>query len=222
MASTSLARAGSRNRDSGQRLLNDPCLSRHSCVRNPPWAKSAYSASASPLIGLSSKELKRRLEGYQRIVKARLSRHCRVVDAGLVDSDSKAAQAGDLFASHSVQLVICHVTTDATSSQVLPAVQRSRAPVLILNLQPTRALNYGKTDTGEWLANCCACCVPEIACAFERSRIDFHLVTGVLGVEDGEHGESRPDHPDAVRAWQGAYCQSSVISGLFARSPWWK
>ena len=148
------------------------------------------------------KGLKSRLQGYQRVVAGRLSEFCEVVDAGLVDSENKAAAAGDLFASHSVQLVICYVTTYATSSQVLPAVQRARAPVLILNLQPASALDYDKTDTGEWLANCCACCVPEIACAFARSRIDFHLVTGVLGIARGRFGESRPDHPDAVRAWR--------------------
>lgn len=145
--------------------------------------------------------LKRRLEGYQQIVNRRLSDCCEVIDAGLVDSASKAALAGELFARHSVPLIICYVGTYATSSQVLPAVQSARAPVLVLNLQPVSALDYGQTDTGEWLANCCACCVPEIACAFARSRIDFQLVTGLLGVKGGQHGEAPPEHPDAARAW---------------------
>jgi L-arabinose isomerase len=94
------------------------------------------------------------------------------------------------------------VGTYATSSQVLPAVQRAGTPVLILNLQPASALDYPKTDTGEWLANCCSCCVPELACAFARSRIDFHVVTGVLGVEGGHHREAPPSHPDSQRAWR--------------------
>ncbi len=148
------------------------------------------------------KGLKHRLERYQQVVHDRLSAFCEVVDAGLVDSAEKAAAAGELFAGQSVQLIVCYVSTYATSSQVLPAVQRVRAPVLILNLQPRSALDYPKTDTGEWLANCCACCVPEIACAFARSRIDFHLVTGVLGIDKGRFGESRPDHPDSTRAWR--------------------
>ena len=127
---------------------------------------------------------------------------CDVVDAGLVDSAPAAAAAGALFAREGVELVICYVGTYATSSQVLPAVQQAGAPVLILNLQPVSALDYPKTDTGEWLANCCSCCVPEIACAFARSRIDFHVVTGVLGVERGRFREAPPSHPDAQRAWQ--------------------
>ena len=34
--------------------------------------------------------------------------------------------------------------------------------------------------TGEWLAFCSACPVPEIANVFTRARIPFHQVTGVL------------------------------------------
>jgi len=148
------------------------------------------------------KGLKRRLEGYQRVVNGHLDKFCDVVDAGLVDSAPAAAAAGALFSREGVELVICYVGTYATSSQVLPAVQQVGAPVLILNLQPVSALNYPKTDTGEWLANCCSCCVPEIACAFARSRIDFQVVTGVLGVERGRFREAPPSHPDSQRAWQ--------------------
>jgi L-arabinose isomerase len=59
-------------------------------------------------------------------------------------------------------------------------VQAARAPVVILNLQPTRTLDYEAMTTGEWLANCSACCVPEIAGAFTRARIPYRTVTGTL------------------------------------------
>jgi len=147
------------------------------------------------------KGLKARLQNYQSIVAGRLGEFCEIIDAGLVDSAPRAVEAGQLFASEGVELVVCYVATYATSSQVLPVVQKCRAPVLILNLQPASALNYAQTSTGEWLANCCACCVPEIACAFARSRVDFHIVTGVLGVERGRFGETPPTHPEAQRAW---------------------
>jgi L-arabinose isomerase len=145
--------------------------------------------------------MKPRLEGYQQVVARRLSEYADVVDAGLVDTAPEAAAAGDRFARERVELVICYVGTYATSSQVLPAVQRANAPVLILNLQPSSQLSYSKTDTYEWLANCSSCCVPEISCAFARSRIDFHVVTGVLGIEAGRFREAPPSHPAAVAAW---------------------
>jgi L-arabinose isomerase len=145
--------------------------------------------------------MKERLEGYQRVVSKRLSEWADVVDVGLIDNAPDAAKAGDRFAREQVELIVCYVGTYATSSQVLPAVQRAHAPVLILNLQPSSQLDYAKTDTHEWLANCSSCCVPEISCAFARSSIDFQLVTGVLGIENGQFNEARPDHPSAVAAW---------------------
>ena len=38
--------------------------------------------------------------------------------------------------------------------------------------------------TGEWLAFCSACPVPEIANVFRRCGIPFHQITGVLGGDD--------------------------------------
>ncbi|MCI0396203.1 MAG: L-fucose/L-arabinose isomerase family protein, partial [Chloroflexi bacterium] len=125
--------------------------------------------------------LKARLEDYQRDIEARLAEMgAQVVSAGLVDDAPGAKAAGDLFAQENVDLIFCYVGTYATSSQVLPAVQRRKVPVVVLNLQPVPALDYPNTDTGEWLANCCACCVPEISNAFARSRIQFNVVSGLL------------------------------------------
>lgn len=130
--------------------------------------------------------LKERLQSYQAQVEARLAEMAaEVVSAGLVDSAPAAMSAGDRFAAAQVDLIVCYVGTYATSSQVLPVVQRGKAPVLILNLQPVPALDYPNTDTGEWLANCSACCVPEIANAFARSRIPFNVVSGLLGPAEG-------------------------------------
>ena len=125
--------------------------------------------------------LKERLQGYQRQVESRVeSFGVNVVSAGLVDTAETARDAGDRFARERVDLVLCYIGTYATSSQVLPAVQRAHAPVLVLNLQPVDALDYEHVDTGEWLANCSACCAPEISNAFARASIDFHVVSGML------------------------------------------
>ena len=116
--------------------------------------------------------LKERLEGYQRDVEQRLrALGADVISAGLVDTAPAAREAGVQFTREDVDLVVCYVGTYATSSQVVPAVQGVNRPVLVLNLQPTPALDYERTDTGEWLANCCVCCVPELAGAFTRCGI---------------------------------------------------
>lgn len=135
-------------------------------------------------------ELKERLEGYQWHVEEQIGQWATVVSTGLVDTSPKAQIAGKRFAEERVDLIFCYVGTYATSSQVLPAVQEAKVPVVVLNLQPMAALDYENTDTGEWLANCSACCVPEISNAFERSGVDFNVVSGMLyGEEEAAWGE---------------------------------
>ena len=129
-------------------------------------------------------DLRERLEGYRNHVEEQIGRWAHVVSPGLIDTAPKANAAGKLFAEERVDLIFCYAATYATSSQVLPVVQEAKAPVVVLNLQPTSALDYEATDTGEWLANCSACCVPEISCAFARAGITFNMVSGMLYDDD--------------------------------------
>jgi L-arabinose isomerase len=129
--------------------------------------------------------LQERCHQYQRRVEERVQAlGAEVVSAGLVDSAQAAREAGERFAQAQVDLVFCHAVTYATSSQVLPAVQASRAPVVLLGLQPGPTLDYPNTDTAEWLANCAACCVPEIAGAFTRAGVDYDTVIGTIEDDD--------------------------------------
>ncbi len=133
--------------------------------------------------------LKERLEGYLGTTARRLARPgVKVVNLGLVDNPKKALEAGHRFREADVDLIFLHVTTYALSSTVLPVVRRAKVPVIILNLQPEAAIDYASFNrmgdrtkmTGEWLAHCAACPVPEIANVFNRARIPFFQVTGML------------------------------------------
>ncbi|MFH5885473.1 arabinose isomerase [Halalkalibaculum sp. DA3122] len=137
--------------------------------------------------------LKERLKGYLQTVEHRLNTYgAEVVNAGLVDAPEKAFKAGHFFRQQDVDLIFLHVTTYALSSTVLPVVQRADVPVIILNLSPESSIDYewfNSIDdrtrmTGEWLAHCGACPVPEIANVFRRADIDFHQVTGILDEND--------------------------------------
>ena len=73
-------------------------------------------------------------------------------------------------------------------STVLPVIQKVKCPVVILNIQAVAAIDYESFNalgdrgkmTGEWLAHCQACSVPELANVFNRSGIDYEFVTGYL------------------------------------------
>lgn len=133
--------------------------------------------------------LKERLEGYLSEVNNKIAAiHPQVVNLGLIDNAEKAFEAGHRFRQEDVDLIFLYVTTYALSSTVLPVVQRAKVPVIILNLSPEAAIDYeafNKIDdrtkmTGEWLAFCSACPVPEIANVFNRTGIKFHQITGML------------------------------------------
>jgi L-arabinose isomerase len=144
--------------------------------------------------------LRERLEGYQRGIEERVSSlGAEVVSAGLVDTPQAARKAGETLAAAQPELVLLYTATYATSAQVLPVVQAVDAPVVVLNLQPTRTLDYERMTTAEWLANCSACCVPEIAGAFTRARIGYRIVTGTL-LEHDPAWHDVAEWVDAARA----------------------
>jgi L-arabinose isomerase len=143
--------------------------------------------------------LKAKLEGYYRHIAGELKDIADVVGLGMVDTAPGAYAAGEKFAAANVDLLICHTATYATGSQVLPVVQAAKVPVLVLNLQPVAAMDYERTNTGDWLAACSACCVPEISNTFARSGIDFHVVSGQLKGDERAWGIIR-DWVEAARA----------------------
>ncbi|MDR1291457.1 MAG: hypothetical protein LBK06_09675 [Planctomycetaceae bacterium] len=133
--------------------------------------------------------LRERLVGYQGVIAEKLGLSgVEVVDVGLVDNPVSAVEAAKKFKREDVSLIFLYVSTYALSSTVLPVVQKTNVPVVVLNLQPVKAINYSEFNslgdrtkmTGEWLAHCQACSVPEIANVFLRSGIKFHQITGVL------------------------------------------
>ena len=133
--------------------------------------------------------LEARLKGYVNRVAERLSAPGReIVNFGLVDCPERAFQVGHEVRRQEIDILVLYVTTYALSSTVLPVVRRAKVPVLVLNLAPEAAINYEHFNklsnrtamTGEWLAYCSACPMPEIANVFSRAGIPFHQVTGVL------------------------------------------
>lgn len=156
--------------------------------------------------------LKERLEGYVARVAAKLARPgVEIVNLGLVDHPERAQAAGHEFRRADVDLIFLHVTTYALSSTVLPVVRRAKVPVIVLNLQPAPAIDYAAFNrlgdrtkmTGEWLAHCAACPVPEIANVFQRAGVRFHQVTGML--------EDDPACWREVETWVDA---ARVVAGM--------
>jgi L-arabinose isomerase len=133
--------------------------------------------------------LKDRLEGYIDFVGEKLSHpDIEIVNLGLIDTSEKAFAAGHRFKEKDIDLLFLYVTTYSLSAIVLPVVKRAKVPVVVLNLSPELAIDYKKFNalgdrtemTGEWLAYCSACTMPEIANVFKRANIPFFQINGAL------------------------------------------
>lgn len=131
-----------------------------------------------------------RLEGYQQQIATKMeSFGADVVNVGLVDSPVIAREKAEVLKKEDVDILFLYISTYALSSTVLPVVQKVKCPVVILNIQPVAAIDYESFNalgdrgkmTGEWLAHCQACSVPELANVFNRAGIDYEFVTGYLG-----------------------------------------
>jgi L-arabinose isomerase len=158
--------------------------------------------------------LKQELEGYLAQVAQKLGRPgVEVVNVGLVDNSDRAFAAGRELRRADVDVIFLHVTTYALSSTVLPVVLRAKVPVIVLNLAPTPAIDYAAFNalgdrtkmTGQWLAHCSPCPMPEIANVFKRAGVRFHQITGVL--------ENDPVSAREIDAWVEAARVAAGMNG---------
>lgn len=130
-----------------------------------------------------------RLLSYQDQIGAGIeAMNAEVINIGMVDSPQKAVEGALLLKQADVEVVFLFISTYALSSTILPVAQQVGKPIVILNIQPTSAIDYKKINsmgdrgrmTGEWLAHCQACSVPEFASVFNRTGIKYNIVTGYL------------------------------------------
>lgn len=133
-----------------------------------------------------------RLLAYQEKIYAGIEKlDVEVVNIGMIDTPQKAVEGALLLKQANVELVFLFISTYALSSTILPLAQQVGKPVVILNMQPVPAIDYQKVNsmndrgkmTGEWLAHCQACSVPEFASVFNRSDIRYDIITGYLSDE---------------------------------------
>jgi L-arabinose isomerase len=126
--------------------------------------------------------LKDKLIGHQNVFEDRLKENAvNVVSGGLVDTPQLAAKIGDRFKREDVDFLICYMSTYATSSCILPIVQRAGVPMIIASLQPTKAMDYANGTTFMQLEHDNQTSLPEICNALARANIQLSgLVVGTL------------------------------------------
>ena len=130
-----------------------------------------------------------RLLSYQDRICTKISEMgAEVVNLGMIDTPEKARKGALVLKQADVELAFLFVSTYALSSTVLPIAQQLNKPIILLNIQPSSAIDYQFVNsmndrgrmTGEWLAHCQACSIPEFANVFNRAKIRYDIITGHL------------------------------------------
>ena len=113
-----------------------------------------------------------------------------IIDGGVVTTKEQSQAAGDKFRAADVDLVFMQLLTYATSYNMLPAVKDLDVPVVLVNIQKLKALDYDNAGTAEWLGEAYACgAVGEMVADLERFGKRHAVITGV--VEGGDPGVTK-------------------------------
>lgn len=159
-----------------------------------PLSLLGAARSSQPTIGLVAgglgaywpqfPDLLPQLQRSARVVSDRIkSLDAKVIDVGFISDAREADVAAERLRVAGCDLIVMFLTTYMTASMVLPIAQRTKSDVLVLNLQPTESMDHASFGTGQWLAYCGACPLPEVSNAFERSGVAFRSISGYLTEE---------------------------------------
>ena len=128
-----------------------------------------------------------------------------IIDGGMVTTKEQAMEAGDRFRAADVDLVFLQMLTYATSYNMLPAIRDLDVPVVLVNVQKLKALDYDHTDIAAWLGEGYACgAVGEAVADLERAGKRHAVITGV--VEGGD---------PAVQAEIEDWCKAAQVRRRF-------
>jgi L-arabinose isomerase len=100
----------------------------------------------------------------QEIFIGKLKKHnVQVFDFGLVDDAESAYALVPKLQAANLDLIFCDMVTYATSSTFGAIIRNLDVPIVMVSLQPLKALDYSKASTHMQLANDDICSVPEFA-----------------------------------------------------------
>ena len=104
------------------------------------------------------------LSGYMEVLERSITAHdVEVIGFGMVDNASSAYRILPRIKAAQLDLLFCDMLTYATSSTWGIVIREIDIPVVLVALQPLKALDYREADTRMQLANDNICSLPEFA-----------------------------------------------------------
>jgi L-arabinose isomerase len=107
-----------------------------------------------------------------------------VIDFGMIDSPMKAYEAVKKIESANLDLIFCDMLTYATSGTFGIIIRTINIPIVLVALQPLKALDYSKASTYMQLVNDDICSLPEFAGV--AVRMGKRIPEIIIGTLDGD------------------------------------
>ena len=146
-------------------------------------------------------EFKAQYEAFKKMIPDTVE----VIDGGIVTTKELSQAAGDKFRAADVDIVFLQLLTYATSYNMLPAVKDLDVPVVLVNIQKLKALDYEHADIASWLGEGYACgAVGEMAADLNRFGKRHAVITGVA-----EGGDAK------VQAEIDSWCKAAQVRRRF-------
>ena len=146
-------------------------------------------------------EFKTQYEAFKKMIPDTVE----VIDGGIVTTKELSQAAGDKFRAADVDIVFLQLLTYATSYNMLPAVKDLDVPVVLVNIQKLKALDYEHADIASWLGEGYACgAVGEMAADLNRFGKRHAVITGVA-----EGGDAK------VQAEIDSWCKAAQVRRRF-------
>ena len=133
------------------------------------------------------------LMGKHRVLLEKLSdKGAEIVDFGMIDNPKKAYVKLKDIQSANLDLVFCNMLTYATSGTFGIIVKSLSIPIVMVAMQPRKALDYSKASTYMQLVNDDICALPEFAgVAARMGKKVPDMIIGTL--YDDDHVDKRID-----------------------------
>jgi L-arabinose isomerase len=118
----------------------------------------------------------------QATLKSKLEQYeSTIIDFGLVDTSQKAYEALRAIQAADLDLLFIDMLTYATSETFAPLVKMLQIPIVLVALQPLKAMDYSKSTTFIQLCNDDICSVPEFcSVAMRMGKNPPEVVIGTL------------------------------------------
>lgn len=132
------------------------------------------------------------MEKHEEILKKIADKGATIIDFGMIDNPKSAYLKVKDMQAENLDLIFCNMLTYATSGTFGIIIKTLSIPIVLVALQPRKALDYSKASTYMQLFNDDICSLPEFAgVAVRMGKKVPDMVIGTL--HDDEHVDEKID-----------------------------